>query len=241
MEFEVKKNRSRAIPPVLVECEQDRIDALRASIKKSIDLLEEDSLTVDYHLEDNKIRAIHFRADAFSSHEISYTKANLMCVDHDFSWTYRPHLPLSQMPDPHSDRDVITVLKMALRVLERAACQDQSRLQKTLENNNQIADLITYWYGSLADDLTYVRIHIGRLNSTIQTSSNQIILPEEIDMTKVWLGKIKPCLFVQERQNNTTFGHGSIDRRLPISPIDVMQAIKELSKRYPDLQLPIRA
>lgn len=237
----MKKKRSRAIPPVLVQCEKQRVDDLRTSIKKSIDLLAEEKLAVDYTLENNKIRAIHFRADAFASHEISYTKANLMCDDQGFSWTYRPHLALSHMPDPHNDRDVITVLKMALRVLERATSQDQSRLQRTLENNDQIADLIAYWYGTIADDLTSVQIHIGRLNSTIRTDSNHIILPEEVDLTKAWLGKIKPCLFVQQSQKQMIFGHGSINRRLPISPIDVMQAINELSKRYPDLQLPIRA
>ena len=237
----MKKKRSRAIPPILVQCEKQRVDDLRTSIKKSIDLLAEEKLAVEYHMSENQIRAIEFRGDAFTSHEIIYTKANLMCVDDGFAWTYRPHLPLSQMPEPYGARDVIAALKMALRTVERASTQSLSRLQKTIEINDKIADIMAFWIGSMADNLNSVTISLNPMSTKIQAGPSNPMSDKDKETADLWLAKMKQCLFIQMSQSQVILGCGSIERDLPISPLNAMQAIKDLSALYPDLQLPRRA
>lgn len=241
MDSEIKKTRSRAIPPVIVQCEEHWVERLHTSIKKSIDALSADKLMPHYNLGDGKIQSLEFHADALDAHKLVYTKSSLMCDDNSLHWTYRPHLPLSQLPEPHGAPDVIKVLKMAQRTVERVYSQSLPRFRKTIETNDPIIDLITHWASTLADNLKAVSIDFNNATRSILCDPRNPMTEKDNRIIQPWLDQLMPCLFISRNQNNVIFGCGSVRRELPLSPMEAMQAIAHVSAKYPDIQLPSRA
>ena len=177
----------------------------------------------------------------FQSLRIVYSRANLHCDHGDLSWSYHSHLPLSQMPDPHSAQDVLTCLRIAQRVIDRTYGQDRSKLDRTVTNNNIIADILAY-------GLSAGNHHGVHMNIAFNNTSNKIHVQPRIDDDPVfeasaapWMDRLMPCLFVDSEDRKTKFGRGFLYRSIPLNPMIAMRSIAIATEAFPDLQFPTRA
>ena len=237
----MKKKRSRAIPPVIVRCDESRLQELRSSIAYAITAVSGRDLKTNYNWSDNKIASIELDGGPFQSLRIVYSRANLHCDHGDLSWSYHSHLPLSQMPDPHSAQDVLTCLRIAQRVIDRTYGQDRSKLDRTVTNNNIIADILAY-------GLSAGNHHGVHMNIAFNNTSNKIHVQPRIDDDPVfeasaapWMDRLMPCLFVDSEDRKTKFGRGFLYRSIPLDPMIAMRSIAIATEAFPDLQFPTRA
>ena len=248
----MKKRRSRAIPPVLVRCDQSRLDALRESVTRSIEILSTSPTRLDYNMADNKIASIEVNAGPFVSLHLTYSQTNLHCQDGQEMWTFHTHLPLSQMPHPHSAEDVITALKIAQRVVDRAYNQNLKRLSKTVETNDIIADVLAHaafnWHDhDCGSDNPEAKTFLS-FNNPSRTYQVRPWTGSETEFhaaIKPWMDRTMPCLFIDHKivasVSRTAFGRGAIIRDKSISPLSVMRSLTRAAELFPDLQPPMRA
>lgn len=232
------KRRSRAIPPVLVRCNEEHLEELRASIDRTEKMLIEKKLRFDYNLSDNKIASVEITDGPFGNIRITHSISGIYGFDGDYSWGFHPHLPLSQTPPPNGKETALQVIKIAQSILDRAIHQSKSRLQKTLDNNNLICDLLAHAMSKGAEDQAKMIISMNSEPKMTIMGRRQYKIDEP--SVQLWLDKLMPCLFIDHDPTVTTFGVSAIARPLPADPVQSMMAIARCAEVFPDLQPPMR-